>query len=84
MADQDAFIAHLRRRAAGDEVSYERQLRRQVAVLAGLRKERWSGSSCWSKLPSGSTRRNSQTCDGIQLAPGRITANALDFTPEST
>lgn len=75
LADRDALIAHLRRLAEGDDVSYERQRRRKVAaILAQLQKERLERPRLLVEAPvQVLTQELENLPDGVRLEPGRIT-----------
>jgi hypothetical protein len=75
LADRDAFIAHLRRLAEGDEGYYERQRRRNVAaVLARLHKERLERPQLLVEAPvQVVTQELENLPEGVALEPGRIT-----------
>lgn len=74
LADRDAFIAHLRRLAEGNEGYYERQRRRNVAVaLAEWRKERLERPRLLVEAPvQVLTQELENLPEGLRLEPGRI------------
>ena len=75
LADRDAFIAHLRRLAEGDDGYYERQRRRKVAVILGqLQKERLERPRLLVEAPvQVLTQELENLPEGVRLEPGRIT-----------
>ena len=75
LADRDAFIAHLRRLAEGDDGYYERQRRRKVAaILAQLQKERLEQPQLLVEAPlQVLTQEFENLPEGVRLEPGRIT-----------
>jgi hypothetical protein len=75
LADRDAFIAHLRRLAEGDDAHYERRRRGKVgAILAQLQQERLERPRLLVEAPvSILTQEFENLPSGIRLEPGRIT-----------
>jgi hypothetical protein len=84
LADRDAFIAHLRRLAEGDDGYYEGQRRRKVAtVLAQLQKERLERPQLLVEAPvQVLTQELENLPEGVRLEPGRITVT-FDQTQEA-
>ena len=75
LADRDAFIAHLRRLADGDDGYYERRRRRKVAeILAQLQKERLERPQLLVEAPARIlTQEFENLPEGVRLEPGQIT-----------
>ena len=75
LADRDAFIAHLRRLAEGDDGYYERRRRRKVAaILTQLQKERLEHPQLLVEAPvQVLTQEFENLPEGVRLEPGRIT-----------
>jgi hypothetical protein len=75
LADREAFIAHLRRLAEGDDGYYERQRRRKVAaILAQLHQDRLERPPLLVEAPIQIlTQELENLPEGIRLEPGRIT-----------
>jgi hypothetical protein len=75
LADRDAFIAHLRRLAEGDDGYYERQRRRKVAAaLAAWQKDRLEQPQLLVEAPvQVLTQELESLPKGVLLEPGRIT-----------
>ena len=75
LADRDAFIAHLRRLAEGDDGYYEIQRQRKVsAILAQLHKERLERPQLLVEAPAEIVTQEFENLpEGVWLEPGRIT-----------
>lgn len=75
LANREAFIAHLRRLAEGDDGYYERRRRRQVgAFLAEWQRERLERPQLLVEAPvEVLTQQLENLPDGVRLEPGRIT-----------
>jgi hypothetical protein len=75
LADRDAFIAHLRRLAEGDEAYYEVQRRRKVAsLLDRLRNERLQQPQLLVEAPVDVVGQGFENLpEGVRLEPGSIT-----------
>jgi hypothetical protein len=75
LADRDAFVAHLRRLAEGDDGYYERRRRRKfAAVLAELQQERLERPQLLVEAPVRVlTQELENLPEGVCLEPGRIT-----------
>ena len=84
LADREAFIAHLRRLAEGDDGYYERQRRRKVAaVLAQLRQDRLARPQLLVEAPiQVLTQELENLPEGVRLEPGRITVT-FDQAPQA-
>ena len=75
LANRDAFIAHLRRLAEGEDGYYERRRRRKVAmVLEQLQRERLETPRLLVEAPAQVAAQELENLpEGIRLEPGRIT-----------
>ncbi len=77
LAERDAFLAHIKHIAAGDEGYYERQRRRKVAEhLTHLRKDRVERPQLLVEAPvQVLTQEFENLPAGVHLDPGRITVD---------
>ena len=80
LAPRDAFIAHLRRLAEGEDGFYERQRRRKVAaVLAELHQQRLERPRLLVEAPLKVLAQELENLpDGVLLQPGQITVTFDD------
>jgi hypothetical protein len=75
LADRDAFIAHLRRLADGQDAYYERQRRRKVGeILSQLQKDRRERPRLLVEAPLQVLVQEFENLpEGVLLEPGQIT-----------
>jgi hypothetical protein len=75
LADRDAFIAHLRRLADGQDGYYERQRRCKVAaILSQLQRDRLERPQLLVEAPAQILTQEFENLPaGVRLDPGRIT-----------
>lgn len=75
LADRDAFIAHLRRLAEGDDGYYERRRRRKVAaILEQLQRDRLEQPKLLVEAPIAVLAQELKNLpEGVRLERGRIT-----------